>query len=275
MTISAIEAHQARDDLLQICDAWPALRARLHRSSRQPAGDRVSGSRSRPLVLDVHVLDLMTEIENEAASLARVLMDELPRSTGRPWTPAQTGVALLREIATRHHGHFTTGDEQTALAFVGWANTYWRKVRRTIEGRAPSAYMGDCPMTYPEGTQRDGEDVSGLPCSGSLYRYDGFADMRCPDCGQATTLDDQRDHVASVLEKLVMTQSEIRAALVVLGYELSIKTVQSWTQQLRGRPARLPEAVADEGLYRLSDAVELAEQWARRRAGARRVPSAH
>lgn len=284
MSITAREAEEAKTSLLWIAARWPDLRARLRREGGNPLTGRVSNKGAeQPLVIDVGVSDLLAEIEAEAHSLAHVLMDEVtvtvegwedvggvrvlvPRE--HPWQPtSSTMPALLVEVAG-HYGHWTAGDDRTALAFCDWAEEYRENVRATLERPAPPSYMGDCPQMYPTDVVRAGEQyLTGDPCRGALYLRAGRATMRCSDCGQETSVDEQRDHVAATMAGMVCTQSEVRRALVVLGFEVPLDTVRSWTRVLRGRPARLVEAIEGEGLYQLTDAVTLAEEWASRRAG--------
>ncbi|ROR97801.1 hypothetical protein EDD28_2409 [Salana multivorans] len=258
----------ARDNLVYIAQRWPDLKARLRREGGSPLTGRTSGSHEQPLVIDIHISDLLHEIETETRSLAHVLCDETVDADGRPWAPRTSVMPhLLTEVA-EHFGHWTTADERTALAFCDWAHEYSEKVRRALERPAPPTYMGDCPLKVVTPLSWDGEDyLAGDPCPGSLYLRPGRTTMSCPACRGETTLEAQRDHVRAELEKMLMTQTEIRAALVVLGHTVPLKTVQSWTQELKSRPPRLPEAYPESGLYRLREALDLAERWGARRAG--------
>ena len=263
--ITAQMGLEARDNLRFIVASWSALNARLRREGGDPTAGKVGGSSEPMLELDVGVSDLLEEIEAEARSLAYVLMDEAPTTDGRPWGPRTSAMpALLDEVAS-HYGHWTAGDERTAYAFMDWAHEYAGKVRATLERPAPPSYMGDCSLTYVTETVRGGRTyLPGDECGGPLYLKAGKGSMRCGQCGQETSVDVQRDHVQAEIEKRVLTQSEIRRALVVLGYEVPLDTVRSWTRSLKSRPARLVEAVEGEGLYRLADALTLAEDRARR-----------
>lgn len=247
---------EARESLEWIAAMWPELRARLRREGSNPLTGRVSGSESTPLVIDVAVSDLMREIEDEARSLAHVLCDETVDADGQPWAPRTSAMPdLLREVAS-HYGHFTTGDERTALAFCDWAHEYREKVRRAIERPAPPSYMGDCPRTIEQPLTWDGEQyIAGDPCPGSLYLRPGRATMRCPACHGETTLDDQREHIRVALESRLMTAPEIRASLVVLGAPVPHSTIRTWIER-----GRLPEVYPGERLYRLADAIDLASR---------------
>lgn len=265
--ISAVEGLEARDNLLYLVTSWSALKARLQREGGNPLTGRVSGSGERPLVIDTYVSDLLHEIETEARSLAHALMDDTSDGPGEPWTPrTSTMPALLADVAERY-GHWTAGDDRTALAFCDWAHEYAGKVRRALERPVPPQYFGDCPLTYPEGTVREGQDVGGLGCSGSLYRAGVQAEMTCRECGGVTTVEAQREFLREQLDSRILSAGEIRTALVVMGYGVPWSTVKDWTQPRGGRPPRLPEAYEQErGFYRLRDAQDLAAEWQARRA---------
>lgn len=247
----------ARDNLVYIAERWPDLRARLRREGGDPLTGRVSGgSKEPPLVIDIHISDLMHEIEEEARSLAHVLCDELtvtvdvpgtingtrvrvPRTY--PWAPRTSAMpGLLAEVA-QHFGHWTTADERTALAFCDWAHEYSEKVRRALERPASAEYLGPC-LTQ-------GED--GTICQGDVYLRPDRGRARCRECGRVIDLVEHRAWVAERLGERLMRQSGIRAALVILGEEVGEKTLQSWVQ--RGRLAEVHDK-----LYRLSDARDLA-----------------
>lgn len=268
MTISATEGLEARDNLLWIAARWPDLKARLLGGGGDPFAVRVSGSTSPPLVLDVYVSDLMREIEDEARMLAHVLVDEAKVSVEEweevagarvlvareyPWEPRTSAMPELLVEVAGHWGHWTSGDDRTALAFMDWAHEHAEKVRSTLERPAPPSYMGDCPTRY---------DVGG--CGGSLYLREGKATMQCGECGVATSLESQREYLAKMMAGRLYGQTEMRFALLRLGYDIPLKTVQSWAQRIRGKEPRMPEV--EDGLHRFATAKVLAEEWAARHA---------
>ena len=238
------EALHARNNLLYIVEHWTDLRARLRPGGGNALTGMPSGS-DDPSPIDLGISDLLWQIEQEARSLGYVLLDETadwsPRTSRMPW--------LLEDVAQRY-GHWTSSDdERVALDFCDWAEEYATKVRKALERPAPPTYVGPC--------QHTGEDGSG--CAGELYVREGRDSVRCRECGTETTLAEQRQYLEREFQARLMTQSEIVTALVVLGTPVPIGTVKSWVQR-----KRLVEAVPGEGLYRLADALKLAEQRGRR-----------
>ncbi len=235
MSIDAQTALNAREDLLWIASQWPALTARL-RPTRQSGNDTPVKTSDRPAPIDLHISDLMHEIEeNVARFYGRVLLDETD-----DWTPRTSSMpGLLIDVAHRY-GHFTEDDE-LALAFCDDANDYRHKVMRALERPAPPRYIGPC--------QGKGEDGAG--CAGELYVREGRDAGRCPECGEAFTVAEQRDWLEAELADRLMTASEIVSALHVLDIRTPIGTVKSWISRKRLHPAA-------DGLYRLSEARQLA-----------------
>ncbi|WP_208012579.1 hypothetical protein, partial [Cellulomonas shaoxiangyii] len=187
----------------------------------------------------------MHEIEEEARSLGHVLLDET-----EDWAPRSSRMpVLLYDVAARY-GHWTAGDERTALAFCDWAEEYASKVRRALERPAPPDYVGPC--------QGVGEDGAG--CGGELHLRQDRDGGTCRECGQEFTREGQAAFVREALKDRLMTLSEIASALVVLDMEVPYRTIQSWARREKIKPAS-----EDEPLYRFEDALTLA---------ATRVPAA-
>lgn len=274
--MDAQTALDARTDLLWIVERWPRLQARLHGGGGNALTGMPSGSNEAPLPIDVGVSDLMREIEDQARFYAAVLLDEVPPEHGcdgqcvETWlavaaeatkavqhtppapsswdcperrAPITTSAmpALLGQVAERY-GHFTA-DEREALDFCDEAHDFRERVRRTLERPAPPTYVGPCPA---RGTEGDG-------CAGELYLREGRERGTCRECGTEFTRDEQLDYVSDALEERLMTPAEIVRALKIVGHEVKPGTVFKWVQR-----GRLEEAV--DGLYRLADALDLAER---------------
>lgn len=235
--IGTQEALEARDNLTYIVNTWPTLRARLHGGG----GNALTGMprhRDTRLPINIYVSDLMREIEDEARTLAYVLIDEVHGYS--PYTSEMPG--LLRDIAL-HHGHWTAGDDiRSALDFTDWAHEHARKVRGVAEMPEPSTHIGPC--------QAHG-------CEGDLYVRPGWTTTSCPECDQQTTVTDQMRYLRDQLETRLMTLPEILTALTVLDVPVPRSTLYRWA----GR--RMSVAVDMDGdgdLYRLADALWLAQR---------------
>jgi hypothetical protein len=152
-----VSALNARDDLLAIADAWPALRVRLGQAGQ---GDR-SGVRTKPASrppIDVHVSDVIGELTAWVMFLAHVLVDETD------WTPRDVDTPLvLRQIARERVGHFTAHeDEMLAMTFVDDA----RENRRKAETTAYPSGRRRIKLGIPCADAGTGEDGSRIPCGG-------------------------------------------------------------------------------------------------------------
>jgi hypothetical protein len=173
-------ALDARDDLLAIADAWPALLVRLAQTGQ---GDR-SGVRTAPgsrPPLSTDISDVKGELEAWVVFLAHVLMDETD------WTPRSVEtIALLREIARERIGHFTHHeDDLFALTFVDDARDNRRKIETAAfpHGRRKIPLHVMCEMhdTDPDGGRVD--------CLGWYYATidpevtTGIPDMVCDKDG--------------------------------------------------------------------------------------------
>ncbi|WP_353707619.1 hypothetical protein ABRQ22_17310 [Cellulosimicrobium sp. ES-005] len=225
----------ARDDLLAIVAAWPALQARLEPSGSSTGGASHPAPGSRPPI-DLHVSDLMHEIETEARALGRILLEETD-----DWQPDTSEMpGLLRSVALRF-GHFTHGDdEKTAYDFLDIAHEFRRKVALALERPEPARWMGPCIV--PE-------------CDGELRLFGHRVDTTCPECGNVAGLLEVRKHLHAALKDRLMTRGELVSALFVLGIEVKPKTLDKWVER-----GRLEKAVEDPDLYRLEDALRLAER---------------
>lgn len=230
----------ARNNLLFIADHWADLRARLRPGGGNALTGMPSGTSEGHCPIDVHVSDLLREIEDETRMLGHVLMDET-----NDWTPRTSRMpALLGDVAARY-GHWTAGDERTALAFCGWAEQYAGKVRAALERPAPPEYVGPCRS----------RGVDGCGCSADLYLRHGRDSGTCRECGTPFTRDEQDEYVQGELAARLMTATEIRTALCRLGHTVSTSTVRVWVHR-----GRLVPSVEDPTLYRLEDAMALVER---------------
>jgi hypothetical protein len=276
--VDAQTALNARDDLIWITTHWADLRARLHGGGGNALTGLPGGSAENPLPIDVHVSDLMREIEDQARFYAAVLLDEVPpehgcdgrcvdgwiataaeaTKTGQAVPPAPNTQdcpdrrdpittsampALLGQVAARY-GHFTA-DEREALDFCDEAHDFRERVRKTLERPAPPTYVGPCPEL--------GTDGNG--CAGELYLREGRAGGTCRECGTEFTEDEQREWVAGEMQDRLMTATEIGSALVVLGFPAPASTVRSWI----GRERLKPVGPGEPRLYRLAEALGLAK----------------
>lgn len=230
MSIDNITALGARDDWLWIVDHWTDLRARLRPGGGNALNGLPASAENGHAPIDVHISDLLFEIEETTRFYARILLDE----TG--WEPRTSHMPGLLTDVARRYGHFTA-DDQMGLGFCDDATELRDKVRRALERPAPPTYMGPC--------QESG-------CIGDLYVKPGHTAATCPECGRETGVLEQRHWLEAQLEDRLMTASEIVSALVVLDLPTPIGTVKSWIAR-----KRLPQA--SDGLYRLADAKALAE----------------
>lgn len=236
-TQTALEAQQ---NILWLADRWADLTARLGGSGGGALGVRVQTSERPPLPIDVHVSDLMAEIDWKVARhYCQILIEEAEDVTAVPTTTE----GRLRLVAERY-GHFVT-DDRLALDFCDDASDYRERVRKVFERPAPPEYLGPCPI---------GE------CAGELYARGAASMVRCPECLTETTRDEQRGFVAERMEDRLMTVTEIGRALKVVGMPVPPGTLRRWAS---GEKPKLEPV--EEGLYRLAQAMEL--------AGERRVAS--
>ena len=136
-TVSVKDGLAAKGDLLWVADRWPDLRARLRPQGATKLGGSKPGIPSSRPPLDIHVSDLMFEIEEHARFLGKVLLEET-----NDWEPTTSAMPqLLREVAERY-GHFIVGDDKTALDFCDEAHEFRRKVTHSLEKPPAPTYMG-------------------------------------------------------------------------------------------------------------------------------------
>lgn len=246
--LDRLVALAARDDLLWIAAHWGDLNGRLRPGGGNAlTGVTVATSDDGHAPIDVHVSDLMYEIEeNVARFYARILADETD------WTPATSAMPeLLREVAQRY-GHFTQDDDGCmAIGFCDDASDYRHRVTRTLERPAPPTYVGPC--------QTDN-------CDGELYVREGRDDGACKVCHETFTLTEQLAFLDRELDTRLMTLAEIPKALNILGIKVPPGTVRRWASSENDKPPRLEPAIPGEGLYHLADAKRLAESRKRRTA---------
>lgn len=262
-----LAALSARDDLLYVVAQWPALTARL----RPGGGNGLTGmprAKSKPLPIDVHVSDLMADIEKTTRFYARIMLDEIPPVHGcggtchgapehickcppktRPLTGEEcwereyaiktsTMPGLLLGVAMRY-GHFTSEDDEMARGFCDDANDYRHKVRKALEQPAAPTYLGPCALPN---------------CDGQLYiRGDSIGSGRCPACGTDFSLESQRAWLADQFDQRLMTLGEIASAFVTLDIDVPYRTLQSWARRGKLTPDQ-------DGLYRIRDAKTLADK---------------
>lgn len=226
-------ALEAQANITWIADHWDDLKARLGGSGGGGLQIRVQTSELPPLPIDLHVSDLMAEIDwNVARHYAHILMDD-----DLDWRPkTMTTVDLLSGIAERY-GHFVT-DDRLALQFCDDAADYRGRVEKTLERPAPPVRMGPCRVDE---------------CAGELYARGSASTLRCPVCLTETTIDAQRIYLAAELDNRFMTITEIGVALKIIDNPVPPGTLRRWASA--GTLASV-----DEGLYRLKDAIEQAER---------------
>lgn len=236
--ITAQMGLDARNALLWIADQWPRLKAALIPGGGNGLNGMPRHPEEHPAPFDVHVSDLLFEIETEARALAHVLLDETD-----DWTPTTSAMpGLLREVAQRY-GHWTSGDARTALAFLDWAEEYRGKVWSALERPAGPRYIGECPVSE---------------CDGELRLRDGQGAATCPECGTRTTLAEQLVYARGRFGDMLFTQSEILSALMILETPVKQSTLAKWVE--RGKLEVRVDMGGDGDLYGLAEAVDLAEK---------------
>jgi len=223
---------RARASLVYIAERWDSLRAKLEPGRRGGSSVHTAPESTPPLAL--YVSDLMHEIETEARSLAHVLMDETD------WTPPTSHMPGLLSAVAERYGHWTSGDEHTALEFCDWAETAHEKVLAVLDPPERARYIGPCMVENCEGELRLRED-----------QHAG----ECPSCGSGYTLHEYRTWLDVKFEERLMDRGEVCAALVMLGLVHTDRVherVKNWTK--RG------QLVERAGLYSLAEAKALAEK---------------
>ena len=238
--VSVADSLQAKADLEWIAARWNDLKARLVPTTTPNTGAARPAPSSRP-PLNLHISDLLHTIEQEARMLGWTLTEETPGG----WRPTSSSMPQLLIDVAQHHGHWTTQNDQTALAFTDWANEYRWRVERALENPPNPTYLGPCA------------------CLGDMYLRPGTRTAKCRLCGNSVAIETQMEYVHEVLRGRLMTLSEIRAALKLLDLETNYATIRKWAERKR----LIPETEGGK-LYRLADAIELAQQTRQRKRSA-------
>lgn len=244
--VDQLDALRARDDLLAVAAAWPALRARLRPSGG--SSEIHTPPESRPPIA-VAVSDTMRQIEDRTRFYARVLLEETD-----DWAPSTSSMpTLLVEVASRY-GHFThRSSERMALDYLDDAHEMRRLVVGTLLSHESAKFVGACP---------EGE------CPGEIYVHPGTSIAKCRACARSVDPVEWRALMAEAFESRLMSLSEIMSALVVTGHKVKDETVRTWAKRgaKHGDPTRgLVPVYVDPTLYRFADAWALAERRAVRR----------
>lgn len=240
-------ALEAQANITWIADHWDDLKARLGGSGGGGLQIRVKTSELPPLPIDLHVSDLMAEIDWK---IGRNYCNALVEETDDVKAVPTTAEGRLRLVAERY-GHFVMND-RTALQLCDDAVDYRGRVEKAIERPAPSRFWGECG---------NGE------CPGKMYMREDAAWATCPECGTKHTIDDMRRWIYESFEGLLLEYSEIMPALKILDREVSVRTVQRWTRagdsytdEQREKAALKPALDGEPVLYSLREAVGLVEK---------------
>ena len=153
---------------------------------------------------------------------------------------------LLRDVA-QQYTHFIDDDQKTALDYCDAAHDLNDRVRKVINPTTPPTYIGPCSV---------------FGCLGRLRLRDGETAATCPTCKTTHTLTEHQLWLHQMLDERLMPLDEIRPALKVLGKEISDRTQRRW---VAGDEPKLRPVDPELGLYRLADAVELADTGRRHR----------
>lgn len=138
---------------------------------------------------------------------------------------------LLFDVAEMT-GHWTIKGDET---FIAWCDEAYTAARRVIEQPAAPKYAGPC--------RECGEDV---------YMRPQAITASCEHCGVRIEASEQVEWVASHLEDKIMTLSEIRTALAIMGFPRPMSTLKTWVQRKR-------LVAVSPGRYKLADALSLAD----------------
>lgn len=244
MTLNPLEGVNAADNLNTIATLWPQLTDMLEpTNTKDNDGTSHPPPASRP-PLNLHISDLMREIEEQARYYAHELLNETT-----DWNPATTTMpGLLTEIADRQ-GHWTAPDPRTTppyvlerapLEFCDWAEQAIHKVRTQLNPPDAATYLGPCPTEYATG-----------PCGGDVYVRPGHDVGTCRTCRNRHDTRIIREQGNQLMQDMLMNLSEITTALTTIGCPTAYRTVQSWAHRKR----LIPNA---DGRYRFNDARALA-----------------
>jgi hypothetical protein len=226
-----------RNDILDVAQMLPALRARL-RPGRGSSESGRTAPESRPPI-DLHISDLIAAVAWDAEHFAHVLLDET-HGDGRYKPTGTTTEAFLRDIAGRV-GHWTQDpDRMTVLDFADTWHEQRRKVSGAIASRERPRWLGPCTKTE---------------CAGDLYLSRGKVDPVCRECKVEVSREEISDHLAAAFETRLMTQGELLSALHVLGLTTKQSTLGMWVVR-----ERLVPVVVDPKLFQFKDALALAQR---------------
>ena len=216
----------ARDNLNHIARHWPDLQHQLGGLRSTPTDKITVTSSSDPQPpINLHVHDLITDI-NQWTVWA---IHQLATHAGITWAGGNTDQAL-RHLA-QHHEAWDGIDD-----FTHAAARYRRKTDQALRNTNPQRHLGPC--TTPD-------------CDGEIYAHHNADSGTCPRCGNTWTPNGQYAWLKDQAETVLLTRPEIVTALKRLGMETKPDTVHKWVQR-----GRLTEA--EDGLYRLEDAIQLA-----------------
>ena len=263
-------AISAQADLMHIVAKWAELTERLHGGGGKALTGMPRGA-SEALPIDVHVSDLMREIEDQARFYGQVIDDEVEPEHGcdgrcvadwfaaaaqtpglavpdgwgcpRRRNPITTSAmpALLEQVA-QHIAHFAA-DEREALDLADMAHDLRERVTMTLDPRVAPGYLGPCPAK---------------DCLGMLVVKGSSTSAICPECGERTTIDQQWAYLVKQLDERLMTIPEIVVALKMLDRPASESTVRRWVT--RGDLVEAVKVEGGMGLYPLAQAKALAEK---------------
>lgn len=152
------------ENLNHIIEAWEDLHKQVARSGSYALKDRVTGTPQVGLVLNDHVMDLMTEVRDWALFVARVIADESP--AGYPVNPKTDSMLLF---IAKNVGFLSV--HELAGEFVDDSARLWAKVEKSA---------------YPSGSRRMkieatcSETVDGQICGGPLFAMIRASDDRTP-----------------------------------------------------------------------------------------------
>ena len=216
----------ARDNLNHIARHWPDLQHQLGGLRSTPTDKITVTSSSDPQPpINLHVYDLLAEIMDWAGWA----VTQLTQHAEVEWAGG-TVPATLRHLA-QHHAAWDGIDD-----FEHAATRFRRKVDKAIRNTNPQRHLGPCTTT---------------DCDGEIYATDTTTTGTCPRCGNPWTPNGQYAWLKDQAETVLLTRPEIVVALKRLGLDTKPDTVHKWVQ--RGRLTQ-----AEDGLYRLEDAIQLA-----------------
>lgn len=226
--ISVADSLQTKTDLQWIAHRWNDLKARLQPQTTPNTGGTRPTPKSKPPI-NLHISNLLFEIEYEARMMGHTLLQETPN-----WRPRSSTMPQLLLDVAEQHGHWTTQDDQTATTFVSWAREYRAKTEHALTNPPNPTYIGPCQH-----------------CQNDLYLNPQTRHAQCRGCTNTVDPQRQMQWVHDQLTTRLMTLAEIRDALTILDMPTPYRTIQSWAN--RGKIEK-----QDCGKYLLADAIDLA-----------------